>query len=64
MGQQLGVPKSLFLGFLLPADAEVVVNAENKPLPIKDFAAPHLLHAEGTKPLPPGARRLGLGAKN
>ncbi|NWZ26777.1 FAKD4 protein, partial [Asarcornis scutulata] len=45
-------------------DAEVVVNAENKPLPIKDFAAPHLLHAEGTKPLPPGARRLGLGAQN
>lgn len=39
------------------------MNAENKPLPIKDFAAPHLLHAEGTKPLPPGARRLGLGAK-
>ncbi|XP_068529262.1 FAST kinase domain-containing protein 4 [Anas acuta] len=41
-------------------DAEVVVNAENKPLPIKDFAAPHLLHAEGTKPLPPGARRVAF----
>ncbi|KAK2514038.1 Tbrg4 [Columba guinea] len=38
-------------------DAEMVVTSENKPLPVKDFAAPHLLRAEGTKPLPPGARR-------
>ncbi|PKU29142.1 protein tbrg4 [Limosa lapponica baueri] len=38
-------------------DAEMVVNSENKPLPVKDFAASHLLHSEGTKPLPPGARR-------
>lgn len=64
MGQQPGVPKSFLLCFPLPADAEVVVSAENKPLPVQDFAAPHLLHAEGTEPLPPGARRLGLGAKN
>lgn len=41
-------------------DAEVVVNAENKPLPAKDFVAPHLLRAEGTKPLPPGARRVAF----
>lgn len=41
----------------LRADAEMVVNRENKPLPVKDFAAPHLLCSEGTKPLPPGARR-------
>ncbi|XP_035170206.1 FAST kinase domain-containing protein 4 [Oxyura jamaicensis] len=41
-------------------DAEVVVNGENKPLPVKDFAAPHLLRAEGTKPLPPGARRVAF----
>uniref|UniRef100_A0A8B9BA73 FAST kinase domain-containing protein 4 n=1 Tax=Anser brachyrhynchus TaxID=132585 RepID=A0A8B9BA73_9AVES len=41
-------------------DAEAVLNGENKPLPVKDFAAPHLLHAEGTKPLPPGARRVAF----
>ncbi|NXJ66908.1 FAKD4 protein, partial [Rostratula benghalensis] len=43
-----------------PMDAEMVVNSENKPLPVKDFAAPHLLHSEGTKPLPPGARRVAF----
>lgn len=41
-------------------DAEMVVTGENKPLPVKDFAAPHLLRAEGTKPLPPGARRVAF----
>ncbi|NXL54630.1 FAKD4 protein, partial [Podilymbus podiceps] len=41
-------------------DAEMVVNSENKPLPVKDFAAPHLPRSEGTKPLPPGARRVAF----
>ncbi|NXT47837.1 FAKD4 protein, partial [Pluvianellus socialis] len=41
-------------------DAEMVVNSENKPLPVKNFAAPHLLRSEGTKPLPPGARRVAF----
>eukprot|EP00076_Gallus_gallus_P047608 XP_418515.2 FAST kinase domain-containing protein 4 [Gallus gallus] len=41
-------------------DAEMVLNSENKPLPLKDFAAPHLPHSEGTKPLPPGARRVAF----
>ncbi|NXK73672.1 FAKD4 protein, partial [Amazona guildingii] len=41
-------------------DAEMVVNSENKPLPVKNFAAPHLLYPEGTKPLPSGARRIAF----
>ncbi|NXN11690.1 FAKD4 protein, partial [Indicator maculatus] len=41
-------------------DAEMVLDSENKPLPVKNFAAPHLLHSEGKKPLPPGAKRVAL----
>nr|XP_025043794.1 FAST kinase domain-containing protein 4 isoform X2 [Pelodiscus sinensis] len=41
-------------------DAEMVLNSEGQPLPIKDFTAPHLLQCEGTKPLPQGTRRIAF----
>ncbi|NWU10046.1 FAKD4 protein, partial [Cephalopterus ornatus] len=41
-------------------DAEVVLDSDNKPLPVRDFTAPHLSRAEGTKPLPPGAKRVAF----
>ncbi|XP_030798990.1 FAST kinase domain-containing protein 4 [Camarhynchus parvulus] len=41
-------------------DAEAVLDSDNKPLPVREYAAPHLSHSEGTKPLPPGARRVAV----
>ncbi|XP_051840664.1 FAST kinase domain-containing protein 4 [Antechinus flavipes] len=39
-------------------DAELVLDVDNQPLPMKDFLAPHLAQPTGTRPLPPGAKRL------
>ncbi|XP_074139647.1 FAST kinase domain-containing protein 4 [Sminthopsis crassicaudata] len=39
-------------------DAELVLDVDNQPLPMKDFLAPHLAQSTGTQPLPPGAKRL------
>ncbi|XP_067400591.1 FAST kinase domain-containing protein 4 [Emydura macquarii macquarii] len=45
-------------GWLL--DAEMVLNSNNQPLPVKDFASPYLLHSESKTPLPPDARRIAF----
>ncbi|XP_028606504.2 FAST kinase domain-containing protein 4 isoform X1 [Podarcis muralis] len=45
-------------GWLL--DAEMVLNADNQPLPVADFTAPAEAQSEGPKHLPPGARRLAF----
>ncbi|NWT21431.1 FAKD4 protein, partial [Vireo altiloquus] len=41
-------------------DAEAVLDSDNKPLPVRDFSAPHLPCSEGTKALPAGARRVAV----
>uniref|UniRef100_F6YQS9 FAST kinase domain-containing protein 4 n=1 Tax=Monodelphis domestica TaxID=13616 RepID=F6YQS9_MONDO len=41
-------------------DAELVLDVENQPLPMKNFIAPHLAQPTGTQPLPPGAKRLAF----
>ncbi|XP_025900043.1 FAST kinase domain-containing protein 4 [Nothoprocta perdicaria] len=41
-------------------DAEMLLDGENRPLPLQGFVAPHLLRSEGTAPLPPGARRVAF----
>ncbi|XP_060104231.1 FAST kinase domain-containing protein 4 [Heteronotia binoei] len=41
-------------------DAEMVLDGDNRALPVAIFEAPHLLQSEGSKPLPPGAKRLAF----
>ncbi|MEE6516003.1 hypothetical protein FKM82_025210 [Ascaphus truei] len=41
-------------------DGEVILDKENQPLLVRDFEAPHLLHCDGTKHLPKGARRFAF----
>ncbi|XP_048366479.1 FAST kinase domain-containing protein 4 [Sphaerodactylus townsendi] len=41
-------------------DAEMVLNSDSQALPVADFVAPHLLQSTGSRPLPPGARRIAF----
>ncbi|KAM4027729.1 FAST kinase domain-containing protein 4 [Anomaloglossus baeobatrachus] len=41
-------------------DAEFVLDSENNPLALCNFADPHVLHGVGTKVLPEGARRFAV----
>ncbi|KYO43758.1 protein TBRG4 [Alligator mississippiensis] len=40
--------------------AEVLLNSDNQPIPLKDFVAPHLFSSEGTELLPPHVRRMAF----
>ncbi|XP_019363558.1 PREDICTED: protein TBRG4 [Gavialis gangeticus] len=40
--------------------AEVLLNSDNQPIPLKNFVAPHLFASEGTKELPPHTRRMAF----
>uniref|UniRef100_UPI00398ED9A3 FAST kinase domain-containing protein 4 n=1 Tax=Pristiophorus japonicus TaxID=55135 RepID=UPI00398ED9A3 len=44
-------------------DGEVVIDSENKPLALQEYAASHIPQPEGTKPLPFGAKRLAFVAR-
>ncbi|XP_023596237.1 FAST kinase domain-containing protein 4 isoform X2 [Trichechus manatus latirostris] len=41
-------------------DAEVLLDTEGQFLNLRDFVAPHLAQATGSRPLPPGAKRLAF----
>ncbi|XP_065795378.1 FAST kinase domain-containing protein 4 [Muntiacus reevesi] len=41
-------------------DAEVLLDTESQLLPLRDFVAPHLAPSSGSRPLPPGAKRLAF----
>uniref|UniRef100_A0A8C8SVJ4 FAST kinase domain-containing protein 4 n=1 Tax=Pelusios castaneus TaxID=367368 RepID=A0A8C8SVJ4_9SAUR len=43
-----------------PLAAEMVLNSDGEPLPVKDFAAPHMFHPGSTQPLPPDAKRVAF----
>ncbi|XP_051879856.1 FAST kinase domain-containing protein 4 [Pristis pectinata] len=44
-------------------DGEVLMDSESKPFALQQYTALHLLKPEGTMPLPPGAKRLALIAR-
>ncbi|KAG8544297.1 hypothetical protein GDO81_022740 [Engystomops pustulosus] len=41
-------------------DAEFIYDSENKPLALRNFVDPHVLHSSGTDALPEGARRFAV----
>lgn len=51
-------PVNTIYGWLI--DGEVLLDSDNKPLPLNEFVAMHVPHSEGTRPFPQGSRRLAF----